>query len=371
MILESVEHGPLIWPTVEENGVIRTKKYAELSAAEKIQADCDIKDTNIILQGLPADIYSLVNHHKGESLHTYYLRFTQMNNNMNIYKMNMEQFQVNTKFLNSLPPEWSKFVTDLKLVKDLHTSNYDQLHAYIEQHELHANEVRLMHSGFDVPVFSLRDDLIACLNKAMAFLTVVSSSRQCTQPKRPRNVAWYKEKAMLAEAQEAGQILDEEQLVFLADPGIPAGQGQTIIPYNAAFQTEDLDTYDSDFDDLSNTQAVLMTNISNYGFDVISEETLQDTNLQAQQDSMIISVIEKMKCFVPQQELSADEAFWYHMLNPSTKSSVALTVKIEAPKELLKVSLVNESLKKLKLDLANFDEVMKIMTTPNARTKGE
>ncbi|GJW01302.1 retrovirus-related pol polyprotein from transposon TNT 1-94 [Tanacetum coccineum] len=39
MILESVEHGPLIGPTVEENGVIRTKKYAKLSAAEKIQAD--------------------------------------------------------------------------------------------------------------------------------------------------------------------------------------------------------------------------------------------------------------------------------------------------------------------------------------------
>ncbi|GJR10748.1 hypothetical protein Tco_0793400 [Tanacetum coccineum] len=64
MILESVEHGPLIWPTVEENGVIRTKKYAELSAAEKIQADCDMKATNIILQGLPVDIYSLVNHHR-------------------------------------------------------------------------------------------------------------------------------------------------------------------------------------------------------------------------------------------------------------------------------------------------------------------
>ncbi|GJV20880.1 hypothetical protein Tco_1369900, partial [Tanacetum coccineum] len=63
MILESVEHGPLIWPTVEENGVIRTKKYAKLSAAGKIQADCDMKATNIILQGLPTDIYSLVNHH--------------------------------------------------------------------------------------------------------------------------------------------------------------------------------------------------------------------------------------------------------------------------------------------------------------------
>ncbi|GJT51785.1 hypothetical protein Tco_0977942 [Tanacetum coccineum] len=49
MILESVENGPLIWPTIEENGVIRTKKYAKLSVAEKIQANCDIKATNIIL----------------------------------------------------------------------------------------------------------------------------------------------------------------------------------------------------------------------------------------------------------------------------------------------------------------------------------
>ncbi|GJT30920.1 retrovirus-related pol polyprotein from transposon TNT 1-94 [Tanacetum coccineum] len=277
-------------------------------------------------------------------------------------------------------------------------------------------------SGFVVPVFSPGDDPIACLNKAMAFLTVVASSRfpstnnqlrtssnprnqatiqdgrvtvqqvqgrqgqnysgttykgnatssrgnttsgqarvvkcyncqgeghmarQCTQPKRPRNAAWYKEKAMLAEAQEAGQILDEEQLAFLADLRILAGQAQTIIPHNAAFQTEDLDTYDSDCDDLSTAQAVLMANISNYGSDVISEvpnfetylndmdnqsvhalqdfeqslvmdftdneissdsniipysqylqetqqATVQDTNLQAQQDSMILSVIEQI-----------------------------------------------------------------------------
>nr|GEZ75597.1 hypothetical protein [Tanacetum cinerariifolium] len=55
VILESVEHGPLILPTVKENGVIRTNKYSKLSATEKIQADCDMKATNIILQGLPAD----------------------------------------------------------------------------------------------------------------------------------------------------------------------------------------------------------------------------------------------------------------------------------------------------------------------------
>ncbi|GJT37178.1 retrovirus-related pol polyprotein from transposon TNT 1-94 [Tanacetum coccineum] len=311
MILESVEHGPLIWPTVEENDVIRTKKYVELSAAEKIQVDCDMKATNIILQGLPADIYSLVNHHRvAKDLWE---------------RMKMEQFQVNTKFLNSLPPEWSKFVTDVKLVKDLHTSNFDQLHAYLVQHELYANEVR-----FAVLVFSPRDDLIACLNKAMAFLIAVASSRvivqqvqgrqgqnysgntykgnatssrgntisgqarvvkcyncqgeghmarQCTQPKRTRNAAWYKEKAMLVEAQEAGQVLDDEQLAFLADLGILASQAQIVIPHNATFQTEDLDTYDSNCDDLSTTQAVLMANISNYGSDVISEVPNSETYL--------------------------------------------------------------------------------------------
>nr|GFB09133.1 putative nuclease HARBI1 [Tanacetum cinerariifolium] len=55
---------------------------------------------------------------------------------------------------------------------------------------------------------------------------------------------------------EAGKILDEEQLAFLADPGIPDGQAvQTIIPNNVAFQTEDLDPYDYDCDDVSNAKA--------------------------------------------------------------------------------------------------------------------
>nr|GFB48525.1 hypothetical protein [Tanacetum cinerariifolium] len=60
IILESVEHGPLLWPSVIEEGVARLKKYSELSPAEAIQADCDVKATNIILQALPPEIYTLV-----------------------------------------------------------------------------------------------------------------------------------------------------------------------------------------------------------------------------------------------------------------------------------------------------------------------
>nr|GEZ48651.1 hypothetical protein [Tanacetum cinerariifolium] len=154
MILESVKHGPLIWPTIEENGVTRLRKYYKLTHAEAIQADYDVKATNIILQGLQSEVYALVRNHKvakdlweiiqlpmqetsltkqereyklydefdkfaykkGETLRDFYLRFSMLPYDLNIYNMKLEQFQVNTKFLNTLPPEWSKFVTDAKLV---------------------------------------------------------------------------------------------------------------------------------------------------------------------------------------------------------------------------------------------------------------
>ncbi|GKF06584.1 hypothetical protein Tco_0037252, partial [Tanacetum coccineum] len=117
MILESVEYGPLIWPSIEENGVTRPKKYYELSATEAIQVDCDIKATNIILQGLPPNVYELerkcklydefdkFTYKKGETLREFYLRFALLLNDINIYNMKLEQFQVNTQFLNTLPPE--------------------------------------------------------------------------------------------------------------------------------------------------------------------------------------------------------------------------------------------------------------------------
>ncbi|GJV49978.1 hypothetical protein Tco_1440190 [Tanacetum coccineum] len=59
------------------------------------------------------------------------------------------------------------------------------------------------------------------------------------------------------------------------------------------------------------------------------------------------------------------------MFDPTNKPSDALPVKIKAPKELPKISLVNESLKKLKFHLAKFDNVVNIKTTPNTRTEGE
>nr|GEU47099.1 Gag-Pol polyprotein [Tanacetum cinerariifolium] len=99
-------------------------------------------------------------------------------------------------------------------------------------------------------MFQQGEDPIECTNKAIAFLSAVAS----------RYAAWFKEKLMLAEAQEAGHILDEDELAFLADPSISkALVTQQKIPKNLAFQTEYLDAYESDCDDLSSAKAMEAT----------------------------------------------------------------------------------------------------------------
>ncbi|GJS62886.1 hypothetical protein Tco_0677450 [Tanacetum coccineum] len=57
------------------------------------------------------------------------------------------------------------------------------------------------------------------------------------------------------------------------------------------------------------------------------------------------------KRFSPQQELSAEQAFWFHILNPTIEPSYTPPVIVDVPSKLPKVSLVNASLKKLKFHL--------------------
>ncbi|GJW54944.1 hypothetical protein Tco_0099029 [Tanacetum coccineum] len=77
------------------------------------------------------------------------------------------------------------------------------------------------------------------------------------------------------------------------------------------------------------------------------------------------------KRFVPQRELSDEQALHPNTAYPNTDQSASLSVKIEAPQELPKVSLVNTSLKKLKYHLGQFDNVVKKRITPDALTEGE
>nr|GEU60477.1 hypothetical protein [Tanacetum cinerariifolium] len=226
IILESIEHGLLIWPMIEENGEKECKLY---------------------------DAFDKFAHIKGESLHQYYLRFTQLINDMNIYNMKLEQFQVNIKFLNSLPPEWSKFVTDVKLLRN--SSNPRQ------QVTIHDERVAVQ------PVLG-RQSLIAASTSG----TRVNVSGLGGNNSGQERV----DKVLLVEAQGSGKVLNEEELEFLADPGVVKGLvTQTVITHNATYQADDLDAYDYDCEDLSTAKAVLMANLSSYGSNVLSEKAQQ------------------------------------------------------------------------------------------------
>ncbi|GKD76351.1 hypothetical protein Tco_1338972, partial [Tanacetum coccineum] len=235
MMLESIDNGPLVYPTVKEDGQIRKKKYVELTEQEQLQDDRESA------KGIWERVKLLM---KGTEL-SYQERECKLYN------------------------EFDKFTS-------------------VKEH-LPIQETKLLFKTTELLFNKFKGD------KVRVLLGKGHMARQCTQPKRPRNAAWFKEKMLLAQAQESGQVLDEEQLVFLADPGITDCHDiQPTIIHNAAFQTGDIDAYDSDCDDISSAKAVLMANLSSYGSDVLYEVPQHDTY---QHDNMLNQSVQETPYF--------------------------------------------------------------------------
>ncbi|GJS57214.1 retrovirus-related pol polyprotein from transposon TNT 1-94 [Tanacetum coccineum] len=169
---------------VQQLGPERVRVYSDLSLEDKERYNADIRATNILLQGLPKDIYTLINtdakdiwdnvktllegseltkedresqlyddfehfrQNKGETIHDYYVRFAKLINDMRNIKMTMSKMQLNSKFVNNMFPEWGRFVTTVKLNRGLRDSNYDQLYAYLKQQRAHANENKIILDRF-------------------------------------------------------------------------------------------------------------------------------------------------------------------------------------------------------------------------------
>ncbi|GJZ40309.1 integrase, catalytic region, zinc finger, CCHC-type containing protein, partial [Tanacetum coccineum] len=432
IMLDLIDNGPLVYPTIEENGQIRPKKYSKLTEAQQLKDDCNVQATNIILHGLLPDVYVLVNHQEAakdiwDKVKLLMKGIELSNQERECRLMTMQQVQVNTKFLNVLPSEWSKFVTDVKLAKSLYTTNYDQLYAYLSQHERHANEVCITRKRYPDPLALQGEYLIKFINKAMAFLFAVASrfppsNNQLRMSSNPRNQATIQDGRFIFQQVQGRQsqsfagtrnrgIATTSRGNYAAGqprvvkcyncqgeghmarqyPGISKSPvAQQTIPQNSAFQTEDLDAYDSDCDDLSSAKAVLMENLSSCDPDVLSEVPYSDSypndminqDVQEMQYSqqihthdfpdnkihsdcniipysqylvipkehVVISVIDDEetlileeikedfgKCFVIQKELSAEQAFWLkHSFFSETPVTSHTPVRIKAPSELPK-----------------------------------
>ncbi|GJT22337.1 retrovirus-related pol polyprotein from transposon TNT 1-94 [Tanacetum coccineum] len=147
IIIASVEKGPLVWPSITEDGVTRLKEYIELTPVEAIQADYDIKAINIILQGLPTEIYALVSQHRVAKDLWEKIKLLMQGTSLTKQERECKLYDEFDKFTYKKGE-----VRYMSNISDLHTTNVDQLHAYLQQHERHANEVRLMHERNSDPL---------------------------------------------------------------------------------------------------------------------------------------------------------------------------------------------------------------------------
>nr|GEV60625.1 hypothetical protein [Tanacetum cinerariifolium] len=310
MILESVENGPLIWPMIEENGVIRPRKYSELTHAEAFQADYDVKATNIILQGLPNEIYVLVRHHKVSK--DLWKRIQLLMQGTSLTKSTC--FGCNP----SDDPHGDDLIGAINhmmsFLRSVITSRF-----YTTNNQLR-NSSNLRQQA---TINDGRVTLQPVHGRQISFAT--SISRIYTPAASGSNSG--KQRTVISQAN--GQILHEEELAFLADPEISEGQAtQTIITHNAAYQADDLDAYDSDCDELNTTKVALMANLSQYGSDVLAESAVQNSKTSAQQDALILYVIEQLKT----QVINCTK------INMDNKSiNDTLTIELERYKEQVKV----------------------------------
>ncbi|GJT64039.1 integrase, catalytic region, zinc finger, CCHC-type containing protein [Tanacetum coccineum] len=393
-ILQSIDHGPFelgttrdTLGTTPEGGVLlgpeRPRTYDDLNDNDKKRFNADVRETNIVLQGLPKDIYKLINHNieaksiwdnvkmllvgseltkedresqlyneferfkmlPGENINEYYVRFHKLVNDMRNIRMTMPNIQLNSKFVNNMPPEWDRFVTAVKLNKGLKETNHEQLYGYLKQHEKHAAQDRLIIEKITLTT----NDQLAFVSSIQPYVQLPhvqshqspSSStplqsphvqsiqvvvqnvqvqqnqnqrnfargagaagngraqnrarnanagqgkpikcyncnglghiiRNCTQPKRPQNSDYFKDKMLLMQAQENDVVLDEEELLFLAgeqtntfDADVDNQPVRDLaLNEDNIFQADECDAFDSDVDDEPTTQSIFMASLSSTG----------------------------------------------------------------------------------------------------------
>nr|GFA34560.1 hypothetical protein [Tanacetum cinerariifolium] len=245
---------------------------------------------------------------------------------MNMYNMKLEQFQVNTKFLNTLHPEWSKFVTDQQAstyqtspyATSYHSSQFVSQGPSSSNHSIFypvtdtssiVNHNAFMASSSapqidyapmervlneqkhddkastsyepSLEIESLKHTLSKNLKEKESLEQKITILKNDFQKEESRNT----DRELALEKQDKEEhrankgllrvtTAKEEELEFLADLGTPeSSSNQIVITNNAAYQADDLDAYDSDCDEINSAKIALMVNLSHYGSDNLAEVT--------------------------------------------------------------------------------------------------
>nr|GEV50897.1 retrovirus-related Pol polyprotein from transposon TNT 1-94 [Tanacetum cinerariifolium] len=248
-------------------GPERTRVYYDLTSKENDKYNAEIWATNILLQGLPKDIYSLINHYTDAK--DIWDNVNMLLERSELTKKDHESklMQLKSMFVNNMLPEWGRFFTAVKLNRGLRDSNYDQLYAYLKQHEAHANENQIMLDRFTqhtVDPFALMVDRIKDRG------TMHEVQVQLVIEELRTKLEYFKDKMLLIQAQENGVTLDEEQLLFITggqdnvvDDDVDEQPIQDLaLNVDNMFQANDCDAFDFDVDEAPTIKTMFMANLS-------------------------------------------------------------------------------------------------------------
>nr|GEW09267.1 retrovirus-related Pol polyprotein from transposon TNT 1-94 [Tanacetum cinerariifolium] len=163
-----------------------------------------------------------------------------------------------------------RFVTSVKLNRGLRDSNYDQLYAYLKQHEAHANENKMMLDRFTqhtVDPLALMFDRIEERGTIHGVEVQLGIGEHRTELGMLIQV---NQDRLSATTATNGVALDEEQLLFLAggqdnaiDEDVDEQPVQDLsLNVDNVFQADNCDAFDSDVDEAHTSQTMFMANLS-------------------------------------------------------------------------------------------------------------
>ncbi|GJS41394.1 retrovirus-related pol polyprotein from transposon TNT 1-94 [Tanacetum coccineum] len=299
-LLKALDEGPYVFKIFTPKGstIPRLQTAENLEGDDLLLRDAEMEVMNMILLSIPNEIYNYVDActsakdmwkrveclmrgtiqnkvdretrftnefdqfvaEPGEALISVYNHFAQLMNDLERNNMNFPTVTINTKFLNSLQQEWLKYVTRVRLAKQLTVDSFDDLFDYLQQFEKLVNASRAkklekshdplalqddVHNNYEDPIVSsinsrrayVQEEVVEGMNAPKETTNVQRTLRtpssgntstvQCyncsgkghyarNYPKpKVCDSQYFMEQMLLAKQDEAGVILTNEQNDFL------------------------------------------------------------------------------------------------------------------------------------------------------------